>query len=189
MPPPNGNTTDFSRQQTLMQFLRLPDSCGKSHSFLEFPEDLQRTLRALAPWQLALLGFKASLSLLWNDRALQQHQADAMLRLLPPHLRELAEELCFSQPEDLPKAQEVDFPMDAWGQLRRRKRQRYPQSSQKLQMSNPNQTILQSDLGERDRGMYSSQNKVLIRQRRRLLGSWFREPVARWSTKQWAVTG
>ncbi|KAI8675585.1 hypothetical protein NCS57_00460200 [Fusarium keratoplasticum] len=114
MPPPNGNNTDFSRQQTLMQFLRLPDSYGKSHSFLEFPEDLQRTLRALAPWQLALLGFKASLSLLWNERALQQHQADAMLRLLPPHLRELAEDLCFSQPEELPKAQEVDFPMDAW---------------------------------------------------------------------------
>lgn len=74
-------------------------------------------LRALAPWHLALLGFKASVSLLWNDRALQQHQADAALRLLPPDLWKLAEKLAFSRPEDLQKAQEVGFPWDAWNWL------------------------------------------------------------------------
>lgn len=97
-----------------MQFLQFPDSLGVAHSFYQFDIELQIMLQALAPWQLSLLGFHVALALRWNDETLQQDQEDAMLRLIPEALMPLARELCFSEPEDIPDAQVVDFPMDAW---------------------------------------------------------------------------
>ncbi|KAI8722695.1 hypothetical protein NCS52_00413900 [Fusarium sp. LHS14.1] len=113
-PPPTDNDPLPFTRQAMMQFLQFPDSFGVAHSFYQFDKELQRMLQALAPWQLSLLGFHVAFSQRWNDEALQQDQEDAMLELIPEALMPLTRELCFSEPEDIPDTQVVDFPMDAW---------------------------------------------------------------------------
>jgi len=112
-PPTDSDPIPFTRQ-AMMQFLQFPDSFGVAHSFYQFDKELQRMLRSLAPWQLSLLGFHVAISRRWNDETLRLSQEDATLKLIPEALRPLVKDLCFFGPEDVPDAQVVDFPMDAW---------------------------------------------------------------------------
>ncbi|RSL56425.1 hypothetical protein CEP54_008823 [Fusarium duplospermum] len=99
---PRKNANPPVSVETFMQSLFIPDSNGTAHSFLYFHKDLQSMLRGLELWSLALLGYYAAMSLLWNDKALQEAQLRYMYRFIPewyPHV--VFEDMLYDEMEEL----------------------------------------------------------------------------------------
>ncbi|RSL50885.1 hypothetical protein CEP53_008627 [Fusarium sp. AF-6] len=100
--------------QTLMESLYIPDNNGTAHPFLYFHMDLQNMLRDLEPWNLALLGHFAAISLLWNDKALQRAQSVDTLRCIPEDQNDVLEAMWFKEMEEIVNTYELGCLEDVW---------------------------------------------------------------------------
>lgn len=111
---PRDNADPPVSVETLMQSLLIPDSNGTAHSFLYFHKDLQSKLRGLELWSLALLGFYAAMSLLWNDKALQEAQLRYMYRFIPESYDVVFEDMLYDEMEKLVITYEIGCEEYIW---------------------------------------------------------------------------
>ncbi|RMI99739.1 hypothetical protein CDV36_015999 [Fusarium kuroshium] len=100
--------------ETQMESLYIPDNNRTARPFLYLHMDLQSMLRALEPWQLALLGRFATISLRWNDRALQSAQSIDTSRFMPENLKTIVKDIWFKEIKEIDDAYDFGFPIDVW---------------------------------------------------------------------------